>query len=211
MPELSTTINEADMSTPVSSFELQNFIPCQFAASAQTVVRAIACVLEEKFGISLPEWKVLATVADSPNLCAVAVAKTAGMDTVAVSRAVTKLIDQGYISRELDRDDRRRSVLNLSERGAVLHQQIVPQAKELQDSLMANLSEEEMDVLGNAITTLQAKAREIEDMYIYCSTTGQPRQVPSSRRTQTTQDRRPYSLSPIDRLISSCIIPLQRT
>lgn len=198
------------MSAKEKPFELQNFIPCQLAATAQTVVRAIACVLEEKFGISLPEWKVLATVADSPNLCAVAVAKIAGMDTVAVSRAVTKLIDHGYIEREFDSDDRRRSVLNLSERGVTLHQKIVPEAKELENSLMENLSEEQMGVLGNAIVALQAKAREIEDLYIYSSTTGQRRRAPSSGRTPTITDGRRYSISPIDRLISS-IMPLQRT
>jgi DNA-binding MarR family transcriptional regulator len=123
----------------------------------------MATVFEDRYGISMPEWKVLAIIAGKPGLSAVSVARLAQMDTVAVSRAVTKLMDRGLIDRELDSEDRRRSVLDLSETGKQLHAEIVPLAMELEASLMEDFSEEERNALAKAIRFLDAKSRDFTD------------------------------------------------
>ena len=50
------------------------------------------------------------------------------MDKVPVSRAVTKLLDKGLLKRDFSGDDRRRSILHLSEAGYGMYAQIVPLA-----------------------------------------------------------------------------------
>lgn len=151
------------MSESATKFDLNTYIPCQLATLSHSITRSMATVFEDRYGISMPEWKVLAIIAGKPGLSAVSVARLAQMDTVAVSRAVTKLMDRGLIDRELDSEDRRRSVLDLSDTGRQLHAEIVPLAMELQAGLLEDFSDEERLALTRAIKLLDAKSRDFTD------------------------------------------------
>ncbi len=81
------------------------------------------------------------------------------MDKVAVSRAVTKLIKRGRIDREFADADRRRSILNLSEEGRQVHDEVAPLALKMEDDLLHGLTEEEVATLNTVIERLLARAR----------------------------------------------------
>lgn len=153
------------MTDSARKFDLNDYIPCQLATLTHSIMRSVASVFEERFGISMPEWKVMVIIADKPGLSAVAVARLAQMDTVAVSRAVTKLTDRGLIARELDSEDRRRSILNLSATGCDLHAEIAPLAAELEASLLEDFSPEEKQVFEKAIKALYAKSKVFTDAF----------------------------------------------
>ena len=151
------------MTDSAKQFDLNHYMPCQLATVSHAIMRSVASVLEDRFGISTPEWKVLAIIAEKPGLSAVTVARLAEMDTVAVSRAVTKLLDRDLVDRELDSEDRRRSVLNLSQDGAALYAQVVPIAQELETNLLNDFSEEERRILEKAIRILRARTKDFTD------------------------------------------------
>lgn len=153
------------MTESSKKFNLNEYIPCQLASLSHSIMRALASVFEDRFHISLPEWKVLAIIAEKPGLSAVAVARLAQMDTVAVSRAVTKLLDRELIQRELDCQDRRCSVLSLSPRGIEFHAQVTPLATELEADLLAELSDDVILALKKAIKSLHAKSSLLADHY----------------------------------------------
>lgn len=153
------------MTDSTSKFDLHQYIPCQLATVSHAIMRSVASVLEDRFGISTPEWKVLAIIAEKPGLSAVTVAQLAEMDTVAVSRAVTKLLDRGLIDRELDSEDRRRSVLNLSAEGADLYEQVIPIAGELEARLLGDFTDDEKRVLEKVIRVLRSKSKDFADAY----------------------------------------------
>jgi DNA-binding MarR family transcriptional regulator len=146
-------------------FELNSYFPCQLATLTQSIMRSVASLFEERYGISLPEWKVLAIIRENPNMSAVSVACLAQMDTVAVSRAVTKLLDRGLVFREIDSEDRRCSVLHVTEEGREMHDQIAPLATELEANLLEGLSDDEQRVFAKAIRVLHAKAKVFTDAY----------------------------------------------
>lgn len=160
------------MTETAKKFDLNEYVPCQLATLAQSIMRSVASLFEDRYGISLSEWKVLAIIRDKPGQSAVSVARLAQLDTVAVSRAVTKLLDRGLVQRELDSEDRRRSVLDVSADGEQLHDQIAPLASKLEANLLDELSEEEQRVFAKAIRVLRSKAQVLTDGY---STT--PRRV----------------------------------
>ena len=81
------------------------------------------------------------------------------MDKVAVSRAVTKLIKSGRIDREFADADKRRSILNLSEDGKQLHDEIAELALGFERDLLEGLSPEELDQLNSVMERLLARAR----------------------------------------------------
>jgi len=153
------------MSDAIKKFQLNGYIPCQLATLTHSIMRSVASVFEERFGISMPEWKVLAIIAEKPGLSAVAVARLAQMDTVAVSRAVTKLMDRDLIARELDSEDRRRSILNLSAAGCDLYEEIAPLATDLEASLLEDFSDEERQVLDKAIKALYSRSKVFTDAF----------------------------------------------
>ncbi len=153
------------MGATTEKFDLQTYIPCRMATLTHTIMRSVASLFEDRFGISIPEWKVLAIIHEAPGLSAVAVARLAQMDTVAVSRAVTKLMDIGYVVRELDTEDRRRSVLNLSTEGNDLYAQVAPLALEIEASLFEELTDQEMQVFQKVLRKLDARSGLFADAF----------------------------------------------
>ena len=89
---------------------LEEFLPYRLAVLSHTVSTTIAKVYEKRFGLSIPEWRVIAILGRFPGLSAVEVADRTMMDKVAVSRAVTKLIKNGRVDRQFADADRRRSI-----------------------------------------------------------------------------------------------------
>lgn len=76
------------------------------------------------------------------------------MDKVAVSRAVAKLLDTGRLLREFDEDDRRRSVLRLSEAGYAIYDQIVPLALGFERQLLGDMDATERALLFRLLDRL---------------------------------------------------------
>jgi len=142
---------------------LENFLPYRLAILSHTVSTTIAHVYDERFGLSIPEWRVIAILGRFPGLSAVEVAERTLMDKVAVSRAVTKLIKNGRIDREFADADRRRSILNLSEEGRRVHDEVAPLALQFERELLAGLDDDERDKLNGIMDRLMARARALDD------------------------------------------------
>ena len=138
---------------------LEDFLPYKLAILSHTVSSLVAHVYDKRFGLTIPEWRVIAIVGRFPGLSAVEVAERTMMDKVAVIRAVTKLIKSARIDREFADADRRRSILNLSEQGQQVHDEVAPLALKMEDDLLHGLSEDEIHTLNGVIERLLARAR----------------------------------------------------
>ena len=184
------------MTDSSDKFDLSGFTLCQLATATHSIMRTVSAVFEERFGISMPEWKVLAVVSEKPGLSAVAVARFAQMDTVAVSRAVTKLMDRGRVVRELDSEDRRRSILNLSEQGSALYNEIAPVAKQLEANLFDEFSDDEKHVIDKIVRQMSAKAGAFSEDYV---TAAQPAPQPvfTANNRKRENNYRPQRPAPL--------------
>jgi len=85
------------------------------------------------------------------------------MDKVAVSRAVTKLVKNGRIDRQFADADRRRSILNLSEEGRKVHNEIAPLALRFERELLHEISDEDYAIFNTILDQLRDKATEIDN------------------------------------------------
>lgn len=140
---------------------LEEFLPYRLSITSHTVSTNIARIYEKRFGVSIPEWRVIAVLGRYPGLSAVEVADRTLMDKVAVSRAVTKLIKNGRIDREFADADRRRSILNLSEDGRKVHNEIAPLALEFERELLQDISEEDYETFLSILEQLLEKAEQL--------------------------------------------------
>ena len=137
---------------------LEYFLPYRLAVLSTTISATVARAYDKRFGVSIPEWRVIAVLGRFPGLSAVEVAERTMMDKVAVSRAVTKLIKNGHIDRVFADTDKRRSILNLSEDGKQLHDEIAQLALQFERDLLLGFSAEELDNLNSLMERLLARA-----------------------------------------------------
>jgi DNA-binding MarR family transcriptional regulator len=140
---------------------LEDFLPYRLSITSHTVSTNIARVYEKRFSVSIPEWRVIAILGRYPGLSAVEVADRTLMDKVAVSRAVTKLIKNGRIDREFADADRRRSILNLSEAGQEVHNEIAALALQFEQELLQDISENDYQTFGSILEQILDKARQL--------------------------------------------------
>lgn len=140
---------------------LEEFLPYRLSVLSHTISTNIAKVYDKRFGLSIPEWRVIAILGRFPGLSAVEVAERTMMDKVAVSRAVTKLIRNGRIDRQFADADRRRSILNLTDAGRRVHNEIAPLALAFEDELLQGVDPADLDALNRMIEGLLDKARRL--------------------------------------------------
>ena len=126
------------------------------------VLMGVLQVYEERFSLSIPEWRVIAILGRFPGLSAVEVAERTVMDKVAVSRAVTKLLKNGRIDRQFADADRRRSILNLSQEGRRVHNEIAPLALQFERDLLEGLGADDLAKLDFIMERLLERARVLD-------------------------------------------------
>lgn len=135
---------------------LADFLPYRLSVLSNRISRSIADGYEERFQLTLPEWRVMAVLGEEPDLSAGQVADRTAMDKVAVSRAVSKLLEAGRIERHFANEDRRRSVLALSEDGNRIYHEVIPIALGYEAKLLEKFTESEKSQLDALLLKLSA-------------------------------------------------------
>ena len=147
---------------PATKLRLEDFLPYRLSILSNRISGAIAASYEKRFGLSMWEWRIMAVVAETPDISAGEVAERAAMDKVAVSRAVSRLLAGGRLLRHFSADDRRRSALRLSKAGEKLYAQVVPLARDYEKALLERLSPEEESQLDRMLNRLMEIQPDIE-------------------------------------------------
>lgn len=143
---------------PAPRLQLDEFLPYRLSVLTNTVSRALARSYEERFGLSIPQWRVVAVLGRESDLSASEVVERTVMDKVTVSRAVASLLADGRIVRETDPEDRRRILLRLSPAGRSIYRRIVPLARTYERSLLRALDAGERAQLDDLLTRLTRRA-----------------------------------------------------
>ncbi len=127
--------------TDASDFDLAAFLPYRLNAAAARVSRAFARRYRVEFGLSIPEWRVLAHLhaARGQPVSVRDIEAHAEMEKSMVSRAATRLAQAGLIDRAADDTDRRLLRLTLTAMGRDQMNRLIPVALTFQAELMAEL------------------------------------------------------------------------
>ncbi|TCV95799.1 MarR family transcriptional regulator [Luteibacter rhizovicinus] len=136
--------------------ELEHFLPYRLSILSNTVSQAIAADYQQRYELSMTEWRVMAVLARFEGLSAREVAERTAMDKVAVSRALARLVDAGRVDRGTHDGDKRRSVLQLTAEGWAIHDEVAPLAREHERELLAKLDDEERAWLSRILDKLMA-------------------------------------------------------
>ncbi|WP_290782683.1 MarR family transcriptional regulator [Arenimonas sp.] len=134
--------------------DLEHFLPYRLSVLSNRISQDIARLYADRFGLGITEWRVLAVLGRYPGLSASQLAERTAMDKVAVSRAVASLLAAGRVTRATHGDDRRRSVLELSEEGHRVYAQVAPAALAYERRLLSNLGADDRAALSRLIDLL---------------------------------------------------------
>jgi DNA-binding MarR family transcriptional regulator len=141
--------------------KLHSFLPFRLSLLSNTVSANIAATYQDKFAISMSEWRIMAILAEYPDLSADEVCQRTQIEKSVVSRAVARLLKRHMIIRQIDDDDRRRSILRLSETGLSIYDEVMPVAEDFEKKLIAKLSKQERLTLLSLLDKLQKEAGSI--------------------------------------------------
>jgi len=142
-------------------FLLDQFLPYRLSVLSNRLSAAIAESYSRRYGLSIPEWRVIAVLAHAPGASAAEVAERTAMDKVAVSRAVRRLQQTGRVSRRMAAGDRRRSILELTADGRRIYARVTPALRRYEEALLTALDASEREALGTLLRRLESHAGEL--------------------------------------------------
>ncbi|HEY8580333.1 MAG TPA: MarR family transcriptional regulator [Beijerinckiaceae bacterium] len=142
--------------------DLSGFLPYQLSVAAEAVSRVFARRYAREFGLTVPEWRVMAILAEAEAMATQEIIERTQMDPVRVSRAVLRLTRKGLVDRTTHPRDQRAHVLALSAEGLAVYSQIVPIARALEREFAEGLTPAERARLEEVLARIHARARMIE-------------------------------------------------
>ncbi|MCB1396156.1 MAG: winged helix-turn-helix transcriptional regulator [Rhodobacteraceae bacterium] len=125
--------------TPI--FDLNDFLPYRLNAAASRISRAFSDRYREEFGISIPEWRVLAHLHQAGDVSIRDIEARADMEKSKVSRAASRLEAAGYITKAVNDTDRRLLALRLTPSGRELVIRVLPVARQFQEDMLRQLGD----------------------------------------------------------------------
>jgi len=116
---------------------LDDFIPYRLSVTSNLVSDSIARAYESLFGLTIPEWRLIAVIAETGGITQQAIGARTLMDKVTVSRAAIALVGRGLLARQGNPDDRRSHLLDLTDAGRDLYAAVAPKALDLESRIFA--------------------------------------------------------------------------
>jgi DNA-binding MarR family transcriptional regulator len=137
---------------------LDAFLPYRLSITSNLVSDVIADCYKAMFGLKVPEWRLLAVMAEAGGMNQQEIGLRTRMDKVTVSRAAVALHMRGLIQRQPNPEDGRSHLLTLNAAGRALYEKVVPQALALEQAIFAALPDEEASKFNQSLDRIQAAA-----------------------------------------------------
>jgi DNA-binding MarR family transcriptional regulator len=137
--------------------ELDRFLPYLVNKLASRLSGELAGVYQRRFGITIPEWRVIAHLAEHRNVSVREIFLRVAMDKSKVSRAAARLELSGFVEKNINEADRRLVELRLTAKGRAMFKAIEPLALAYERQALSALTPEEArlfrTLLGKLLNT----------------------------------------------------------
>jgi DNA-binding MarR family transcriptional regulator len=122
---------------------LENFFPYQLSVSSNKISSFFTDIYQDKFALSITQWRIMAVLGEFPDSSADEVSNKTQIEKSILSRAINKLLQRKLIQRTFSAEDKRRSILTLTNTGHEVYDEIVPLSYEYEKTLLTCFSEQE--------------------------------------------------------------------
>lgn len=142
---------------------LDAFLPYRLSITSNLVSDHIASAYQQLFGLTIPEWRLIAIVAEEGAVAQSAVCERSRMDKVTVSRAAIAMVGRGLMARTAHEGDRRSHLLVLTDAGRELYADVSPKALELEGQLFEGFRPEELEAFVAMLRRIDSVALSLLD------------------------------------------------
>ena len=127
-----------------SRLDLLKFVPFRLNRLAAEVSSALSVEYQERYGLDIPEWRVVATLGFRKDACSAQyIAQCTRTHKSTISRAVTSLMKRKLVERAENADDRREFRLQMTAKGKTLYEELIPQLLRREQEILSCLSVQE--------------------------------------------------------------------
>ena len=142
--------NEADAGSRESQdrkgsrLDLFRFVPFRLNRLAAEVSAELSGEYQQRYGLDIPEWRVLATLGFRDDACSAQyIAHCTRTHKSTISRAVTALMRRRLVERVENEDDRREFALRMTRKGKALYEELIPRLLRKEREILSCLSAQE--------------------------------------------------------------------
>jgi DNA-binding MarR family transcriptional regulator len=122
--------------------KLESFLPYRLNRISAAVSQEFRSVYGPHHDLTIPEWRVLATLGQFDEISAKAIGAHSSMHKTKVSRAVRALEERRWLKRRESEEDRREEILVLTALGRKAYMEIIPQAVAFEKRMVSALGPE---------------------------------------------------------------------
>jgi DNA-binding MarR family transcriptional regulator len=137
---------------------LQDYLPYRLSVASNAVSRLIARAYERQFGLKIPQWRLLAVLADEGALTPQTLCGRTIMDKVTVMRAAQGLLRRRLVKRLPNAEDGRSHRLAMTAAGKRLYDRIVPLALAYEAQLLAGIQRRDIARFEQLLRRLEQAA-----------------------------------------------------
>ncbi len=134
--------------------KLEQFLPYRLNVLASLVSQAVSSIYAERYGIGIPEWRVLVTLGQFDVMTGKAIGIHSTMHKTKVSRAVANLEGRRLVARSANRQDMREAFLSLTPEGRALYEELAPIALDFARQLLAEIPPEDQRAFERTVSIL---------------------------------------------------------
>jgi DNA-binding MarR family transcriptional regulator len=144
-----------------AALKLEHFLPYQLNVVSSLVSQALSRVYARRYGIGVPEWRVLVTLGQYGVMTAKTIGAHTHMHKTKVSRAVAVLEKRRLLGRRANREDMRETFLSLTAAGRTMYEEVAPHALDFARRLTEILTPGDREAFHRALKQLTARSAEL--------------------------------------------------
>jgi len=148
----------AEEAAPGAALRLDDYLPYRLSVAANAVSDLVASAYQSRFGLTIPQWRLMAVLGEDGPMTPQALAARTVMDKVTVSRAAAALHERKLVAREPNAADGRSHRLGLTDTGAALYAEIAPLALAYEARLLDAFTPFERQTARSLLRRLQDAA-----------------------------------------------------
>jgi DNA-binding MarR family transcriptional regulator len=155
--EVGTGSRQENASGKSPTLDLFRFVPFRLNRLAAEVSAALSSEYQARYGLDIPEWRVLATLGFRDDACSAQyISRCTRTHKSTISRAVTALMKRQLVERVENKDDRREYALRMTRKGKALYRELIPRLKRREQEILSCLSAQERKDFARLIGKIES-------------------------------------------------------
>jgi len=152
--------------------KLESFLPYRLNVVASIVSQALSRIYASRYGIGVPEWRVVVTLGQYGLMTGKAVGAHSHMHKTKVSRAVALLEKRKLVTRRANRADLREAFLALTPAGRAMYEDLVPVALDFANRLSEVVDSADREAFDRVVDRLIERSAKLAAEFATDKSTG---------------------------------------